>query len=187
VFLVKLCGWSSVATNYKVDIYFIIDGISFSFMLLTVSIALFVYIYAFSYFRQEPLVDRFLLMLLSFVASMVFLVTSGNTVMLFLGWELIGFTSFCLINFWTTKVSTLKSAFKAFSFNKVSDFFVFMFLILVCNLFYTFDIYSINNQVHMYESTIVHLFNRRVSFLESTALVILGASFIKSAQLCTHI
>ena len=59
----------------------------------------FVFIYAFSYFRYEPLVDRFLLFILSFVISMIFLVTSGNTIMLFLGWELIGFTSFCLINF----------------------------------------------------------------------------------------
>jgi NADH:ubiquinone oxidoreductase subunit 5 (subunit L)/multisubunit Na+/H+ antiporter MnhA subunit len=36
---------------------------------------------------------------LSFVISMLFLVSSGNTIMLFLGWELIGLTSFFLINF----------------------------------------------------------------------------------------
>lgn len=30
-------------------------------------------------------------------------------------------TSFLLINFWNSKISTLRSAFKAFAFNKVSD------------------------------------------------------------------
>jgi NADH:ubiquinone oxidoreductase subunit 5 (subunit L)/multisubunit Na+/H+ antiporter MnhA subunit len=35
---------------------------------------------------------------------------------------MIGLTSFFLINFWTTKTGTLKAAFKAFVFNKVSDF-----------------------------------------------------------------
>lgn len=99
IYIIKLCSWVFLTINYKIDYYFLIDTISFSFMLLTTTIAFFVYIYAFSYFRYEPLVDRFLLFILSFVISMIFLVTSGNTIMLFLGWELIGFTSFCLINF----------------------------------------------------------------------------------------
>lgn len=37
---------------------------------------------------------------------------------------MIGVTSFLLINFWSSKVTTLKSAMKALSFNKVSDAFV---------------------------------------------------------------
>jgi NADH-quinone oxidoreductase subunit L len=99
VYIIKLCSWAFLSLNVRIDYYFLIDTISFSFMLLTTTIAFFVFIYAFSYFRYEPLVDRFLLFILSFVISMIFLVTSGNTIMLFLGWELIGFTSFCLINF----------------------------------------------------------------------------------------
>jgi len=99
VYIIKLSNWIFLSTNTKTDYYFLIDGISFSFMLLTTTIAFFVYIYAFSYFRYEPLVDRFLLFILSFVISMLFLVSSGNTIMLFLGWELIGLTSFFLINF----------------------------------------------------------------------------------------
>ena len=67
--------------------------------MLTLTIALFVQAYAFAYFRYEPNVDRLLLFLNSFVASMVLLVLAGNLVVLFLGWELIGLTSFLLINF----------------------------------------------------------------------------------------
>jgi len=99
IYIIKLCSWVFLSSNVKIDYYFLIDSISFSFILLTTTIAFFVFIYAFSYFRYEPLVDRFLLFILSFVISMLFLVASGNTIMLFLGWELIGLTSFFLINF----------------------------------------------------------------------------------------
>lgn len=85
IYVIKLCSWVFLSSNTKIDYYFLIDSISFSFMLLTTTIAFFVYIYAFSYFRYEPLVDRFLLFILSFVISMLFLVASGNTIMLFLG------------------------------------------------------------------------------------------------------
>ncbi len=187
VYIIKICNWAFLGLNVRVDYYFLIDTISFSFMLLTTTIAFFVFIYAFSYFRYEPLVDRFLLFILSFVISMIFLVTSGNTIMLFLGWELIGLTSFLLINFWTTKAATLKSAFKAFTFNKVSDFFMFMFLVSTYSVFYTFDILSINNQVFKFESATIYIFNTPINFLEFLAFTIMGAAFIKSAQIGGHV
>lgn len=186
VYIIKLSNWIFLSTNTKTDYYFLIDGISFSFMLLTTTIAFFVYIYAFSYFRYEPLVDRFLLFILSFVISMLFLVSSGNTIMLFLGWELIGLTSFFLINFWTTKAATLKSAFKAFSFNKGSDFFMFMFLVSTYSTFYTFDILSINQQMYKYEYSSMYLFGTPINLIEFIGLMIIGAAFIKSAQIGGH-
>ena len=186
VFTIKVFNWVFLSLNIKTDFYFFIDTISFSFMLLTTTISLFVFIYAFSYFRYEPLVDRFLLFLLSFVISMIFLVTSGNIVMLFLGWELIGFTSFCLINFWTTKTATLKSAFKAFTFNKVSDFFMFMFLVTAFSIFYTFDIQSINEQVSTHKFHTISLFGTQINSLEFLSIIIIGAAFIKSAQFGGH-
>ena len=186
VYSIKLCSWVFLSLNVKIDYYFLIDTISFSFMLLTTTIAFFVFIYAFSYFRYEPLVDRFLLFILSFVISMVFLVISGNIIMLFLGWELIGFTSFCLINFWTTKTATLKSAFKAFTFNKVSDFCMFMFLVGFYSVYYTTDIVALNNQVYLYEPLTIFIFNISINFLEFISLMLIGAAFIKSAQLGGH-
>lgn len=72
-------------TNYRVNFDFFIDSISLSFAFLTISIAIFVYAYTFSYFRYEPLTDRLFLFLNTFIISMVFLVFSGNFVMLFLG------------------------------------------------------------------------------------------------------
>jgi len=144
VFLFK---WFFINYNCKININLLIDSVSFSFFFLTTTIGLCVYTYAFCYFRYEPLVERFLLFICSFIISMLLLVSSGNLIMLFLGWELIGLTSFFLINFWVTKISTLKSAFKAFSFNKLSDFFLLVAILLIYNITYEIDILSINNQI----------------------------------------
>lgn len=98
-----------------------IDYVSYSFALLTSLISLCVYLYAFSYMRFEKNILNFLVYFKLFGWSMILLVMAGSWFTLLLGWELIGITSFLLINFWTSKIGTLKSAFKAFVFNKVSD------------------------------------------------------------------
>jgi NADH:ubiquinone oxidoreductase subunit 5 (subunit L)/multisubunit Na+/H+ antiporter MnhA subunit len=187
VYNIFLGKWFYLNYNTKINFNFLIDTVSFSFILLTTTIGFFVYMYAFSYFRYEPLVDRFLLFLCSFIISMIFLVSSGNIIMMFLGWELIGLTSFFLINFWVTRVGTLKAAFKAFSFNKISDFFMLMFVIIVYNFLYDFDIQSINNQIHLYYNFKINLLNISVNLIELLSFVILSAAFIKSAQLGPHV
>tara|TARA_B110000091_G_C13448863_1_gene323188 strand:+ start:101 stop:439 length:339 start_codon:yes stop_codon:yes gene_type:complete len=88
-----------ISNCYPVAIELFIDKLSFSFAFLTMSIAVFVYFYTFCYFRYEPNIERLVTLLLLFVNSMILLVFSGNLIVLFLGWELIGVTSFFLINF----------------------------------------------------------------------------------------
>ncbi len=187
VYNLHLFQWFYLNYNTKVSFSFLIDTVSFSFMLLTTTIGFFVYAYAFCYFRYEPLVERFILFLSSFIISMLILVSSGNLIMLFLGWELIGLTSFLLINFWVARVGTLKAAFKAFSFNKISDFFLLMGIVLLYNLTYDLDIMSINSQVNMFANCKLLLLNYNVNTLELVTFLFLSCAFIKSAQFGPHI
>jgi len=184
---IVISKWMYLNPNYRVDFSFLIDTVSFSFMFLTISIAMFVYLYSFSYFRYEPLVERFLLFLNSFVISMIFLVTSSNFIMLFLGWELIGLTSFFLINFWVTRVATLKAGFKAFVFNKFSDVFLFFAIILIYNLIYDLDIMTFNTNIHLYSNFFLNFFFFKVNFIELITFFLLLCAFIKSAQIGPHI
>ena len=175
-------------SSFKIFFDFYIDNISLSFAFLTLTIAIFVYMFTFSYFRFEPLVDRLLVLLNLFIISMVFLVCAGNLISLFLGWELIGLTSFFLINFWVNKVSTLKAAFKAFSFNKLSDFFLLLNIILIFNIFNSLDFLTISTQA---QNISTKQFNCNFLFFVSTndmiSLLFLGCAFIKSAQIGAHI
>jgi len=186
-YYISLGKWMYLNTNFKINFDFLVDNISLSFSFLTLTIAIFVYIYTFSYFRYEPLVDRLVIFLNLFIISMVFLVSSGNLVMLFLGWEMIGLTSFFLINFWSTRVGTLKAAFKAFSFNKASDLFLFFAILLIYNTLYTLDIATILIQISYYKNYVVNFFFINVSLIDLVALFFLGCAFIKSAQIGAHI
>mgnify|MGYP003884115165 FL=1 len=186
-YYINLGKWMYLSSNYKINFDFLIDNISLSFSFLTISIAIFVYMYTFSYFRYEPLVDRLLIFLNLFIISMVFLVSSGNFVMLFLGWELIGLTSFFLINFWSTRVGTLKAAFKAFSFNKTSDLFLFFAILLVFNMSYNLDIATFLIQVPYYKNYFLNFLFFNINMLDLISIFFLGCAFIKSAQIGAHI
>lgn len=186
-YYLELGNWMFLNTNFKVNFSFYIDLVSISFSFLTTTIAICVYTFAFSYFRYEPLVERLLLFLNLFILSMVLLVSSGNLIVLFLGWEMIGMTSFFLINFWSSRIGTLKAAFKAYSFNKLSDVFIFISIILVYNVTYSLDIPTILNSIHSYIQYDINFGFINLPFVDCLAFTFLGAAFIKSAQFGAHI
>lgn len=186
-FFLNLGKWFVFNINQKINFELYVDYISISFIVLTLTIATFVYCYCFSYFRFEPNVERLLLFINLFVISMILLVCSGNFIVLFLGWELIGLTSFFLINFWSTRMGTLKAAFKAFVFNKFSDVSILMACILCYLLINDFSIVTFNNEIHFYINYYVNFIGLEISFIELISFLLLSAAFIKSAQFGTHI
>lgn len=186
-YFINLGKWMYLSSGFQISFDLLIDLTSISFSFLTLTIGLFVYIYTFSYFRYEPLVERLILFLNLFMISMILLVSSGNFIVLFLGWELIGLTSFFLINFWSTRVGTLKSAFKAFSFNKLSDLFLFFAILLIYNTIYNLDILSFNNQIFLYENYTIFFLNFNLNLIEVISFFFISCAFIKSAQIGGHL
>ena len=83
--IINFGKWFMFDINQYATFEFIIDPISYSFFFLTLTISVFVYAFTFSYFRYEPNIERFMLLLNSFVISMICLVLSGNCFVLFLG------------------------------------------------------------------------------------------------------
>ena len=122
-----------------------------------------------------------------FVISMSILVTSGNLIMIFLGWELIGLTSFLLINFWNTRISTLKSAFKAFTFNKFSDVCLLIFIISCMVVLQDIDIISINSVFGFYNDYVIYFGFTEINYINFISLFLILCSFVKSAQFGFHI
>ena len=186
-FNINLFNWVFLTNSFKINFDLLIDFTSISFSFLTITIGLFVYLYAFSYFRYEPLVERLLLYLNNFMLSMVLLVSSGNLIVMYLGWELIGLSSFFLINFWSTRVGTLKAAFKAFSFNKLSDFFLLSLIFVIYNTTYSLDILSLCLEITFYENFFLKFFGFNFNMIEVLNIFLIMCAFIKSAQLGFHI
>lgn len=91
--------WFVIHNDVVIYFEFYLDNLSLAFTLLVLTIAFFINVYTFAYFRYEPNVTRLILFIDSFVISMVILVLAGNLIILYFGWEMIGVTSFFLINF----------------------------------------------------------------------------------------
>lgn len=156
-----------------------IDFISYCFLFLTVTIGVCAVIYSLSYFKNEPETERFIILINWFILSMCLFVLADNALLLFLGWELIGLTSFLLINFWNLRRNTLKSAMKAFTYNKFSDILLIFFIVNMTNYTGTLSI------TNWYTYFLLKV-NYDVSFLTTVGVFLFLASSIKSAQIFGH-
>jgi len=181
-----LGDYASLTDNYILQLQILLDLYSISYITLTNIIGLWALLFATNYMRNEPRILNFLNLLYMFLISMILLLASGNFPTLMLGWELIGCFSFLLINFWTTRIGTAKSAFKAFFFNKLSDVsLIVSFLILIIFLPNTFTFNFTN--LYLLESVCVNMCGGifQISNLFITGLLI--CSFCKSAQFGFHV
>ena len=166
-------------------ISFFIDYISYGFCFLTLTISVFVFVYAFFYMRFEKNIILFLTYLKLFAWSMCLLVLAGSWFTLILGWELIGITSFLLINFWSSKITTLKSAIKALIFNKISDAAMISALCL-CLFTGSLDIQSSKNLYSLTAFADLSFCGANLSYSSILLFFLITSAFCKSAQFGAH-
>jgi NADH:ubiquinone oxidoreductase subunit 5 (subunit L)/multisubunit Na+/H+ antiporter MnhA subunit len=185
VFITNFGSNTQLSSVYKVDFGLMVDFISYNFSFLTMLIASFVSVYAFSYMRNEPRIILFIIFLKSFVLSMITLLWASNWFVFVLGWEMIGVTSFLLINFWSSKITTLKSAFKAFIFNKLSDGCLVMVVLL--SYMWGLDGFFNNNLIGVLNANkCVFVLGVEILYNDILLTLLLVCSFCKSAQFGFH-
>jgi NADH-ubiquinone oxidoreductase chain 5 len=136
--------------------------------------------------KDDPHLGRFMSYLTLFTFFMLVLVTSGNYMQLFLGWEGVGLASYLLINFWHTRLQANKSALKAIMVNRIGDFFFFFGIVAVFFVFNAVDFQTIFSMLPYVSS-----YNFNFFFFEINALTFISVFFFlgavgKSAQLGLH-
>lgn len=172
--------------NHKSYFILNLDYYNFFFIYLTLNIGFYTLIYSFYYMRNEKRSFIFIIFMYFFLLSMVLLLLAGSFLIFLFSWELIGVFSFLLINFWNNRISTLKSAFKAIFFNKLSDFFlliVFLFILI----YYPENIYFTFNSPYTLTNTYIYVFNFKIYISQVFLIFLTLTSFCKSAQLGFHI
>lgn len=169
-------NWLSLEVSFSLRL----DSLSYLFTLLVLVIGVATNFYTLNYIKYEANEDVFALLINWFMFSMIILVLGNNLFTLFLGWESIGLSSFFLINFWSTRRGTVKSSFKAFFFNKISDVFLFIFLVILNYLTYL-------NNLNLINIKFFSLFVNFSNMYNLAALTLFLCTLLKSAQLIGHL
>lgn len=96
---------------YDINLAFRLDGLGLFFALLISLIGVVVFYYATQYLSsQTDALPRFYCYLVLFMMSMLGIVLSNNTILLYVFWELTSVSSFLLISYWYDKKESQKGA-----------------------------------------------------------------------------
>nr|QDA21689.1 NADH dehydrogenase subunit 5 [Orthetrum testaceum] len=90
--------WEVVSINsMNVVMTLIFDWMSLTFMGFVFFISSMVIFYSHNYMEGDPYISRFILLVLMFVLSMLFLIISPNMISILLGWDGLGLVSYLLV------------------------------------------------------------------------------------------
>lgn len=155
---------------------FYFDQLTVSMLVVVSVVSFMIHIYSVYYMTGDPHQQRFFSYLSLFTFFMLLTVSGGNYLVLFLGWEGVGVSSYLLINYFYTRMAANKAAVLAFNQNRVSDMFFSIGLFAMIAVFGSLDfnvIFSLAPSINPNLITII------------CVLLFIGAS-AKSAVLFQH-
>ena len=171
--------WIDIRGVFTVPLAFVLDDLSRLMLLVVSGVGALIHIYSLGYMRDDEGKSRYFAALSLFMFAMLGIVLANNFVMLFIFWELVGFTSYVLIGHWFERDSAAEAAKKAFLTTRVGDF-GFMIGILM--------VWMATGSV-VFDDIVAHLskVTSNPGYLTIAALLIFCGAVGKSAQFPLHV
>lgn len=135
--------WFSIAET-EIHISFIADHTSLIMMATVTMVSFLVHLYSIGYMAGDAEQKKYFCMLGLFTFAMLGIVLSANLLVLFVFWELVGFSSYMLIGHWNEKPEAADAAKRAFLFNRVGDAGFVIGLMAVWSAYGTFNFNDID-------------------------------------------
>src|SRR5215470_6154741 len=114
--------WIGIDGVFQVPFGLMLDQLSRTMAVLVSGVGAIIHIYSLGYMRDDEGRSRYFAALSLFMFAMLGIVLANNFVMLFIFWELVGFTSYVLIGHWFYRDAAAAAAKKAFITTRIGDF-----------------------------------------------------------------
>ena len=168
--------WLKLA-DWELKFGFLIDGAARLLLFVVSFIGFLIHIFSLGYMHDDEAKARYFGGLSIFMFSMLGITLADNLIMIFVFWELVGFSSYLLIAHYFSTDEAAQASKKAFIVNRVGDFGFLIGIVLTYWTFQTVNLQELKSLVG-FDPTLV-----------STALCLaLACGFIgKSAQFPLHV
>ncbi len=143
---VNLFQWIALG-EFTTDFAFTLDQLSLLWLLFVTGIGALIHIYSIGYMKDDENIDRYFAYLNLFIFFMSVLVSGGNLLIMFIGWEGVGLCSYLLIGFWSKDHKNNDAAKKAFIMNRIGDLGFLIGIFTLGYLFKTVDYVTLKEAV----------------------------------------
>ena len=140
--------WISLGAH-KFNMGILIDPLALAMLTMISIVSLMITIYSIGYMSEDQSKGRFFAGLTFFMFSMIGIIVADNLIMMFIFWELVGFSSYLLIGHYFQKDDARYASKKAFIVNRVGDFGFLIGIILAYWTFGTTNLESISEQIEL--------------------------------------
>jgi NADH-quinone oxidoreductase subunit L len=113
-------NWFMIS-NHSLTAGVVVDKLAATMLLVVNFISFLVHFYSIGYMAGDASLRKYFAMLGLFTFAMLTIVLADNLLLLFIGWELVGFSSYMLIGHWKEKPEAARAAKKAFILNRIGD------------------------------------------------------------------
>lgn len=170
--------WMPVESGTSLSMGLLLDPMALRMMLVVTGIGFLVHLFSVGYMKGDPSNhSRYFAGLSIFMFSMTCIVIADNLAMTFIGWEMVGFSSYLLIGHWFNKESAADAAKKAFITNRVGDFGFLIGIVLTLAAFGTLNFSEMGNLAG----------GIAPALLTATVLCLFCGAVGKSAQFPLHV
>ena len=186
-FFIDFGRWFFCLDLIDSNLVFCVDSLALVSSILVLTLTVFALYFGVEYMYREAFINRLLYLLNLFATSVVFLFYCYDYFLILFAWECIGLFSFLLVNFYSTRIYTLKAALKTFVFSRISDMFMFLSFLLTVNSFMTTDLSLMFIQIPFMAFHYLFIGSIAVHFLTFFSFCLVTSGGIKAAQFFFHV
>ena len=186
-FYVDFGRWFFCLDLIDSNLTFCVDTLALVASILVMTLTVFALYFGVEYMYREAFINRLLYLLNLFATSVVFLFYCYDYFLILFAWECIGLFSFLLVNFYSTRIYTIKASLKTFVLSRVSDMFMFFSFLLTVNTYCTTDLSLIFLQTPFLTFHYLFLGETAWHFLTVFSFCLTTSGAIKAAQFFFHV